>query len=72
LPAPRWEWDRGMKYFLCVIGMVLILEGLPYFVFPVRMKAWVARITAISDGHLRKVGLALMAVGLWLVYIGRG
>jgi len=31
---------------------------------------WVARITAISDGHLRKVGLALMAVGLWLVYMG--
>jgi len=61
-----------MKYFLCVIGMVLILEGLPYFAFPARMKAWVARVMAISDGHLRKVGLALMAVGLWLVYMGRG
>jgi hypothetical protein len=61
-----------MKYFLCVIGMVLIVEGLPYFAFPARMKEWVARITAISDGHLRKVGLALMAVGLWLVYMGRG
>jgi hypothetical protein len=52
--------------------MVLIVEGLPYFAFPARMKEWVARITAISDGHLRKVGLALMAVGLWLVYMGRG
>jgi uncharacterized protein YjeT (DUF2065 family) len=60
-----------MKYFLCVIGMVLIVEGLPYFAFPTRMKEWISRITATSDGQLRKVGLALMAAGLWLVYMGR-
>jgi len=36
-----------------------------------RMKEWLARIGATPDGHLRKLGLALMAVGLWLVYMGR-
>jgi hypothetical protein len=61
----------GMKYFLCVLGMVLIVEGLPYFAFPDRMKAWLVTIAAASDGHLRKIGMALMAVGLWLVYMGR-
>jgi uncharacterized protein YjeT (DUF2065 family) len=60
-----------MKYFLCVIGMVLIVEGMPYFALPGRMKEWVARIAATPETHLRKVGLALMAVGLWLVYLGR-
>jgi len=30
-----------------------------------------ARITATSERYLRGVGLALMAVGLWLVYLGR-
>jgi hypothetical protein len=60
-----------MKYFLCVLGMVLIVEGLPYFAFPARMKHWIARIAATSEKHLRGVGLALMAVGLWLVYVGR-
>lgn len=65
------EQDRDMDYFLCVIGMVLIVEGLPYFAFPARMKAWIALITAASERHLRRVGLALMAVGLWLVYLGR-
>jgi len=61
----------GMEYFLCVLGMVLIVEGLPYFAFPARMKEWLARIGATPDGHLRKLGLALMALGLWLVYAGR-
>jgi len=60
-----------MNYFLCVLGMVLIVEGLPYFAFPTRMKDWIARIAATSERHLRQVGLALMAVGLWLVFLGR-
>jgi len=67
----RRERDRSMNYFLCVLGMVLIVEGLPYFAFPARMKDWIARIATTSERHLRKVGLALMAVGLWLVYLGR-
>lgn len=67
----RRERDRSMNYFLCVLGMVLIVEGLPYFAFPARMKDWIARIAATSEKHLRQVGLALMAVGLWLVYLGR-
>jgi len=60
-----------MKYFLCVLGMVLVVEGLPYFAFPARMKEWLARIGATPDGHLRRLGLALVVVGLWLVYLGR-
>lgn len=67
----RRERDRSMNYFLCVLGMVLIVEGLPYFAFPGRMKDWIAWIAATSEKHLRQVGLALMAVGLWLVYLGR-
>jgi len=51
--------------------MVLIVEGLPYFAFPARMKEWLVRIAATPDGHLRRVGLALMAVGMGLVYVGR-
>ncbi len=65
------EMRSGMTYFLCVLGMVLIVEGLPYFAFPARMKEWLVRIAATPDGHLRRVGLALMAVGLGLVYVGR-
>ncbi len=60
-----------MDFFLCVIGMVMIVEGLPYFAFPAKMKNWIQQIIEIPDGTLRKFGLALMLLGLWIVYIGK-
>jgi uncharacterized protein YjeT (DUF2065 family) len=60
-----------MKYFLCVLGMVLIVEGLPYFAVPEKMKAWVMKVASIPDGSLRKIGLVLMGIGLLLVFLGR-
>jgi len=60
-----------MKFFLCVLGMVMIVEGLPYFAAPEKMKAWVLKVAAIPGGSLRKLGLVLMGVGLFLVFLGR-
>ena len=60
-----------MEYFLCVIGLVMIIEGLPYFVFPEKMKFWIQRILVTPEGALRKLGLVLMSLGLLLVYLGR-
>lgn len=60
-----------MDYFLCVIGMVMIIEGLPYFAAPDRMKDWMAKIMQMAPGSLRRFGLAMMAAGLLLVYLGR-
>lgn len=60
-----------MKYFLCVIGMVMIIEGLPYFAFPEKMKSFVQKISEMSDGSLRKFGFVLMLTGLFLIYIGK-
>ena len=60
-----------MKFFMCVLGMVMIIEGLPYFAFPEKMKAWMLQIQAMSDGTLRRLGLVLMGVGLALTYIGK-
>ena len=61
-----------MKFFLCVIGMVMIVEGLPYFAFPEKMKLWVQKILEMPDSALRKLGLVLMITGLWMVYLGIG
>jgi hypothetical protein len=60
-----------MEFFLCVIGMVMIVEGLPYFVFPNKMKTWVRKIIVSPDSSLRRLGLVLMVLGLSLVYFGR-
>lgn len=60
-----------MDFFLCVIGMVMILEGLPYFTFPERMKVWVQKILEMPEPALRRMGMVLMGIGLLLIYLGR-
>ena len=60
-----------MRYFLCVIGMVMILEGLPYFAFPDKMKVWLVRILETPEHALRRIGIVMMIAGLVLVYLGR-
>jgi len=60
-----------MEFFLCVVGSVMIIEGLPYFIFPAKMKVWIQKILVTPEGVLRRLGFVLMAVGLLLVYFGR-
>ena len=58
-----------MKFFLCVIGMVMIVEGLPYFAFPSKMKEMVLMMMGLDDEKLRRFGFFLMLTGLFIVYI---
>jgi uncharacterized protein len=60
-----------MKYFLCVMGMVLVLEGLPYFAFPEKIKEYLRKIMDVPDHTLRLLGLAAIVAGLFLVFFGR-
>lgn len=60
-----------MGYFLCVIGMVMIVEGIPYFAFPDKMKRVIEMMLEMPDATLRRLGMILMVVGLALVYMGK-
>jgi uncharacterized protein YjeT (DUF2065 family) len=60
-----------MKFFLCVLGMVMVVEGLPYFAFPEKMKFWVTKVLEMPDRTLRGFGFVLMLIGIWCVYLGR-
>lgn len=60
-----------MRYFLCVIGMVMIIEGLPYFAWPDKMKTWLEKIAQTPDGDLRKIGTVLMVLGLLVIYLAK-
>jgi uncharacterized protein len=68
--ALKWI-DEPMDFFLCVLGMVMIVEGLPYFAFPEQMKFWVSKILEMPDAWLRRFGIVLMLTGLCLVYLGK-
>ncbi|MBE9546348.1 MAG: DUF2065 domain-containing protein [Proteobacteria bacterium] len=60
-----------MKFFLCVIGLVLIIEGLPYFAFPEKIKTYLMKVQEIPDTTLRILGLSAVITGLIFVYFGR-
>jgi uncharacterized protein YjeT (DUF2065 family) len=61
-----------MKFFFCVVGMVMIVEGLPYFAFPGKMKEMVLMITGLDDARLRRFGFILMLSGLFVIYFAMG
>jgi hypothetical protein len=60
-----------MEFFLCVLGMVLVVEGLPYFAFPEKMKALMNMMHQQDDATLRIVGGTLLVLGLLLVFLAR-
>jgi uncharacterized protein YjeT (DUF2065 family) len=60
-----------MKDFLCVLGMVFIIEGLPYFIFPEKLKIYLAKIITMPESTLRFLGISAMIIGLILLYFGR-
>ena len=60
-----------MKLLFCLIGLVFIIEGLPYFAFPDKMKRWMKMVLEMPDSHLRALGLVAMCIGLVLTYLFR-
>ncbi|MEA2082768.1 MAG: DUF2065 domain-containing protein [Thermodesulfobacteriota bacterium] len=58
-----------MKYLITLVGLVLILESLPYVAFPEAMQEWLHRLTQMNPGVLRLIGLIAMGTGLVLCFI---
>ena len=62
--------NANLKFFLAVLGMVLVLEGLPYFAFPETIKNLYMKIKETPDSNLRMFGFMAIVIGLLLVYFG--
>jgi len=60
-----------MNFLLCAIGLVLIIEGIPYFAFPEKMKQMLAKIPLIPTSAMRAFGMVAVGAGLILIYISR-
>jgi len=58
-----------MKLLLLLVGMVFILESLPYVAFPEAMRGWLAKLSQTPAGQLRVIGIIIMAVGFLLCYV---
>jgi len=58
-----------MKYFLTLIGLVLVLEGLPYAAFPEAMQRWLRQVAVMPPAALRATGFMLLGLGLLLCWL---
>ncbi len=45
-----------MKLLLTLIGLVFVLEGLPYLAFPEAMQRWLKQLLEMPPGQLRFMG----------------
>ncbi|MBN2466811.1 MAG: DUF2065 domain-containing protein [Deltaproteobacteria bacterium] len=59
-------------YFLNVLGLVLIIEGLPHFLFPKKLKNILSQLASVPSIYLRVFGFTAMTLGLLLLYHARG
>lgn len=58
-----------MKLFILLVGLVLVLEGIPYVAAPEAMQEWLKKLSDISPGRLRTIGLLAMAIGLLIIFV---
>ncbi|MDT8443738.1 MAG: DUF2065 domain-containing protein [Desulfuromonadales bacterium] len=55
-----------------VLSVVLIVEGIPWFLSPRGTKRMLIELSRMNDSSLRVIGLVFMLTGLLLVYLVKG
>ncbi|RLB70598.1 MAG: DUF2065 domain-containing protein [Deltaproteobacteria bacterium] len=60
-----------MKYFMTALGLALVIEGIPYFLFPGGLKQVLAAMQELPEHLLRLFGLVIMLAGLGILYAVR-
>ena len=55
--------------FFAALGLAMFLEGLPYLISPVAVRRYLEAIQRTGDAALRGMGLALIALGLFVTYV---
>lgn len=58
-----------MEFILTVIGVVMVVEGVPWFLSPLGVKKMLLQILSLPESTMRGMGLLLMLSGLAAVYI---
>lgn len=61
----------NLEFVLSVIGCVLFVEGMPYFLSPASLKKVMIQVLQTDESILRRLGFALMVSGLLTVAAAR-
>lgn len=57
-----------MEFILTLLGCLLFLEGIPYFLAPAGLRRLLLQIAALPERAMRLIGFGLMAAGLLIVF----
>lgn len=60
-----------MKMLITLIGLVLILEGLPYVASPEAMQRWLKQLAEMRPDTLRIIGAFAMVAGFFLCFVAQ-
>jgi uncharacterized protein len=60
-----------MNILLTAFALMLVIEGILPFLVPAVWRETFHRLTKMTDGQLRFMGLTSMLVGLLLLYLAR-
>ena len=63
--------NLNISLLLTALGLALVLEGLPYFLFAEKMPRVLSMLLEQPPSGLRKLGAGALVIGLALVYLGR-
>jgi uncharacterized protein len=61
-----------MSDFFAAVGLVLVIEGAAYAVFPGALKRITEAVRATSEDRLRLAGVVMTALGVLVVWLVRG
>lgn len=61
----------SLEFLAVVLGVVLVVEGVPWFLSPKGTKRMLSELLRINDQSLRAVGLVFMLAGLLIVYLAK-
>ena len=56
------------KFLLTAFALMLVLEGILPFLLPIIWREAFKRLTEMTDGQIRFIGLSSMLAGLLLLY----
>ncbi|MDH3329514.1 MAG: DUF2065 domain-containing protein [Desulfobulbaceae bacterium] len=61
-----------MKLLITLIGLILVLEGLPYVASPEAMQRWLRQLLELEPSQLRMIGFIAMIAGFIILFFARG
>lgn len=62
---------RSMKLMVTLIGLILVLEGLPYVAAPEAMQRWLRQLLDMKPSQLRVMGIVAMTAGFIILLFAR-